>query len=307
MGTVYLERLEYPKRVHSYMSCVLGTAKYLGCAESESWLYGASGIAFFSHLHPGGVCESCVTDWDVGPCIRLTRNAGIAQEGVRGPDGSVPQAVKESLSQGIPLSAWGEDDCEEVLLCGYAETPQGDTFTYLSPSEAEGSHPWSGHFGPATEFSLIPPADDRTTVKMALQCAVEMNRDPNEFIGDSDAVMGHEAFRAAAEWLDKKEILGRDLGFNLQAWEEDRRHASSFLDEASSRLEDKRLTEPLSEAAGHFRTVHGELKAIVDTFGDSIDTMPEGMHEEYAGHLYEACEAERKAIASVEAVLKLMD
>ena len=306
MATVGLERLEYPKRAHSYMSCVLGTAKYLGCAESETWLYGASGIAFFSHFHHGDVCESYVTDWDVDPCIQFTRNAGIGQAGVRAPDGNIAQAVKDSLSKGIPLSAWGNDECEEVLLCGYDEAPQGDTFRYLSPSEG-GSHPWGGHFGPATEFSLIPPADDRTTVKMALQCAVEMNTDPKRFVGDSNAVMGYDAFRAAAEWLDKKEELGRDLGFNIQAWEEGRSHAPLFLEEASTRLNDEHLTEPLREAVGHFRTVHRELKATVDTFGDSIDTVPEGMHEEYARHLREACEAERKAIASVEAVLKLMD
>jgi len=144
------------------------------------------------------------------------------------------------------------------------------------------------------------------TVKMALQCAAEMNRDPKRFIGDSDAVMGYEAFRATAEWLDKKETLGRDLGFNVQAWEEGRRHASLFIEEASSRLEDKRLTWPLSEAASHFRTVHHELEAIVDTFGDSIDSMPEGMHEEYAEHLRNACVAEQKAITAVTAILQLM-
>ena len=100
--------------------------------------------------------------------------------------------------------------------------------------------------------------------------------------------------------------MGRDLGGNIQAWEEGRPYAPLFLDEASTRLSDKPLTEPLREAAGHFRTVHGELKAIVDTFGASIDAIPEGMHEEYAKHLRAACEAEKRAIASIEAVLKLM-
>jgi hypothetical protein len=211
------------------------------------------------------------------------------------------------LSKGIPLSAWGEDECEEVLLCGYDETPEGNIFRYLSPSQAGGRHPWAGHFGPPTEFSAIPPADDRTTVKMALQCAVEMNSDPRRFLGNSNAVMGYEAFRVTAEWLDKKEALGRDLGFNVQAWEESRRHAPLFLEEASVRLGAECLTAPLSEAASQFRAVHHELKAIVATFGDSIDKLPEGKHEEYAVHLRNACEAEQKAITSVKAVLQLMD
>ena len=79
---------------------------------------------------------------------------------------------------------------EEVLVVGFADTPKGETVKYLflNPVEENQFHPWK-KLGPVSEFSLVPPADDRTTVRMGLQCAVDMNRDTRRFSPDASMVM----------------------------------------------------------------------------------------------------------------------
>jgi len=302
---LYLNGIEYPNRESSYMACALGAARYLGYEESEAWLYGACGMAFFSHVTPEGLCWSYPTDWNVDPCISLMRNAGLAQESVRALDGDVKQAVKDLLSRGVPVSAWsGGIVDEEVLIRGYADTPEGETVKYLflNPVEENSFHPWE-QLGPASRFSLVPPADDRTTVRMGLQCAVDMNRNTRRFSPGLNMVMGYEAFCAMADWLEKREVLGGEFGYNIQVWEECRRNAVAFLAEANARLNDDTLRRPLKEVEQNLAAVHVELKAIVDTFGDSV---PTGKHDEFVKRLRRACEAERHAVTRIEEILELM-
>ena len=306
METLHLEGIEYPKRESSYMACALGAAKYLGYDQSEAWIYGSCGMAFFSHVTSDGMCWSYPTDWNSHECMPLLRNAGIAQDEVPAPGGNRPQAIKDLLSKGVPISAWsGGIVDEEVLIVGYADTPEGETVKYLflDPVDKNQFHPWE-NVGPPTQFSLVPPADDRTSVRQGLQCAVDMNRDTRRFSSGANMVMGYEAFGTMADWLDKKEELGSEFGYNIQVWEECRRNAVAFLVEANTRLNDERLRYPLSEAEQQTRSTHAKLKAIVDTFDDP--GIPKGKHDEYAQHLRQAYESEKKAIEAIEEILKLM-
>ena len=305
--TLYMEGIEYPKRESSYMACALGAARYLGYAQSEAWIYGSCGMAFFSHVTPKGLCWSYPTDWNSHECMPLLRNAGIALDEVPAPDGNRPGAIKELIRKGVPVSAWsGGIVDEEVLLVGYSDTPQGETVEYLflNPVEKNQFHPW-GRVGPATQYSLVPPVDDRTTVKMGLQCAVDMNRDTRHFSPRSSMVMGYEALRVMADLLTEKQELGGEFGYNIQVWEECRRNAAAFLGEANTRLADDRLSARFEEAAKHAAIVHNELKAIVDTFKTA--GVPGGRHDEYARHLRKAHDAEKKAIETIEAILALME
>ena len=107
-----------------------------------------------------------------------------------------------------------------------------------------------------------------------------------------------------ADWLVKKEELGGEFGYQIQVWEECRGNAVAFLDEADARLNDEKLSEAFGEAKQQVGIAHNELKAIVDTFLDP--GVPKGKHDEYAQHLRKAYEAEKKAIGTIEAALKLM-
>jgi len=113
-------------------------------------------------------------------------------------------------------------------------------------------------------------------------------------------VMGYEAFRAMAEWLGRQEELGGEFGYSIQVWEECRRNAVAFLAEANARLNDAALRQALEEVERHMRAAHSHLRSIADTSRDSV---PKGKHDEYAGHLREAYEEEKKAIELVETIL----
>lgn len=308
MESLHLEGLTYPHRHLSHMACVLGAARYLGSTESEAWLYGASGCAFFSHAAEDGMCYSYPTDWNEARTNLRLQNAGVLVEPVRvaeDQEGGLVQAVKQLLEQDVPVFDFSGVEWENVLVRGFADTPEGETVRYLfyesGVTTQNQYHPWSKLPGPE-RVSLCGPSDDRTTAKHALDGALEMNREPNPF-KHGDVAMGYDAFRCAAEWLGREEKLEADFGYNIQVWEECRHNAVAFFAEASTRLKDEGLTEPFRDLGQHFGDVHEELKAIAGTFGDTI---PEGMHEDYARRLRNAYEAERSAIASAEAVLAAM-
>jgi hypothetical protein len=302
METGNMEGIEYPQKQCSYMAATLGAAKYLGYRQSEAWIYGSCGIAFFSHASKGGVCWSYPTDWKFPLCIPLLGNAGIAREPLPIPDGSVPEAVKAALRRGIPVS--GENpDHEDVLVRGTGTTPDGEALEVLFLNGETHTLSWSDFDRNPEQYSLIPAADDRITVKSGLQLGVDMNRDPRRFSPDPSMYMGYEAYAAMAEWLDTEPGLDWEWGYQIQVWEECRRNAADFLREASVRLNDDRLREPLEDLARQFEIVHGELKAILNTFGKE---RPEGKPREYSERLRRAYEAEKKAIQGMEAVLELM-
>ena len=270
MSSANLEGITYPQRESSYMACALGAARYLGFGGSEAWLYGACGMAFFSHATSEGICWSYPTDWNAD-CLGLLRNAGLAPELVLPGNGDVKKAVKDLLAKGVPLSAWsGGIVDEQVLIYGYGDTAEGETVKYLflNPVEKNTFHPWE-NLGPVAQYALVSPSDDRTTVKMGLQCAVDMNRNPRRFSPNPEMAMGYEAFRAMANWLGRKEELGGEFGYNIQVWEECRRNAVGFLKEANARLDEPGLRQLFLEAEQHTRSTHGELKAMLETFADA--------------------------------------
>jgi len=285
------------------MGAALGAARYLGYKESDAWFYGVSGMAFFGHSSAEGMCPSYPTDWNIGAAPDQSK-AGISHQPLLVPDGDVPKAVKSALEKGLVVTGWSGVVCEQIIVCGYADTPQGETIRYLSPPGGEGQfHPWNMFDDGPCQVVLTTPADDRTLVSMGLRCTIDMRGDPRRLSAGANMAMGSEAFRVTAEWLNKKEVLGGEFSYNVEVWEECRRHAVSFLHEANARLDDERLNKPLDDLARQFETIHGELKAIVDTFSGGV---PEGKHDEYAQHLCTAYEVEKKAIGSIEAILTLM-
>jgi len=302
----HLVDVEYPDRECSYMAATLGAARSIGYDGSEAWLYGSCGMAFFSHGKEDDVCWSYPTDWNYYRIIPLLRNAGIAQEPVIAPDGDIGKAVKAVLRKGLPVSGWSDILFEQVLIRGYAATPQGETVKYLflNPEEENVFHPWEQLSAPV-QFSLVPPADDRAIVRSGLRCAVDMNRNPRRFARSPEMAMGYEAYRATAEYLGKKTELGEEFGYNIQVWEECRRNAVAFLAEANSRLNDPKLGKRFKAAEQGIGIVHRELEAIVGTFLNP--GVPKGMHDDYAKHLRNAFKAEKKAIETIEAILRLME
>jgi hypothetical protein len=306
METLYLDGLEYPERQLSCMACFIGAARYLGCDEPEAWLYGTSGMAFFSHMNKGGVCPSYPSDWNWHACIQPMRNAGVSLETVHAPHGDLPKVVKTLLSEGVPVCGFSTIPWENVLVRGFTDTPKGESIRYLYLTPDEGQfNPWEKFESTPTKISLVPPSDTSTAIKMGLQCAVEMNMDTKQFLnGQADNVMGYEAFYCAATWLEKEQDLDHAFTYNVAVWEECRRNAVDFVGQANARLDDDALTKLFEELERLCKEIHGDLKTIVDTFGD---TMPAGKHEEYAKHLRHAGDTEKAAVALMEEIISHME
>ena len=160
METLYLTGLEYPDRHLSCMACFVGAARYLGYKGSEAWLYGSSGMAFFSHFNPGGMCPSYPSDWNWHACIQPMRNAGVSLETVHAPHGNLPQVVKNLVSDGVPVCGFSAVPWENILVRGFADTPKGESIRYLFLEPDEGKfNPWEKFESTPTKIALVPPSE----------------------------------------------------------------------------------------------------------------------------------------------------
>ena len=159
VGTSPMEAIEYPQRESSYMAATLGAAKHLGYKQSEAWIYGSCGMAFFSHASREGVCWSYPTDWRFHQfMIPLLRNGGIDRGPLPISDGNIPESVRAALRKGVPVSGSGEDQ-EDVLVRGTGTGLEGEVVKYVFLGGKTEIHSWDKFDSNPEQYALVSSAD----------------------------------------------------------------------------------------------------------------------------------------------------
>jgi len=123
------------------------------------------------------------------------------------------------------------------------------------------------------EVYVVKPGeakDDRTTVKEALEFALEIAENPEKWIFEHYKA-GPEAYDLWITALEndtifKIEEAAHGFKYNTMVWLECRSEATWFLEEAKDRLNDPELDPLFDEAITHYRQVTRGLKKVEELF-----------------------------------------
>jgi len=223
------------------------------------------------------VCPSGPTAWGHDGFFKLVKNLGCELELVLGDKPGQDFADKQKLAwektrqaidAGLPCYAWELDVPEYYVVYGYDDVG----YYYRGPGcdAGKGPKPWKelgdseiGFLG----IHIVKPgkaAEDKTTVKEALQFALEWAGSSNKwtFPKYHAGPAGYDAWIAA---LETGEADGFGTAYNASCWSECRQHAVGFLKEAKERL-DEELNPLFDETIGHYEVVAQNLKKVVETF-----------------------------------------
>jgi hypothetical protein len=112
----------------------------------------------------------------------------------------------------------------------------------------------------------VDPADDRTTVRQALQFALEVAAGRHGHGGEyATGLAGYDRWIAALaepEAMLADSGAGFGLAYNASCWAECRRHAAAFLAEARQRLGDRALDADLEQAGARYAAVAAQLGEV---------------------------------------------
>jgi hypothetical protein len=274
--TKQLEGLRWNPRWASHVGCIKGCLNYLGIDVSDAWLFGATGHAFVLNISPG-LCPSGPTDWDTHRFLSLGRNIGYLIESVdeycprqscdlREEQQRAWQLVRSAIDRELPCYGWELDIPEYFVIYGYDET--GYYISGPGCDEGKGPVPWKdlgrSEIGVVLVSSVraTEPADDPTTVREALTCALDLGHNRRKWTDRTGGLKGYNT------WIHAMETgtAGRfGLGYNAAVWAESRRYAVEFLKEARERLDHD--VKPLFDTAiEHYRTVAENLKSVSETY-----------------------------------------
>jgi len=258
------------------MGCLKGCLDYLGLDVSDAWLFGATGHAFVINIHEV-VCPSGPTAWNTEMLLKLGRNIGYVVEGVVGFKSNADFAEKQKLAwektkraidEGVPCYGWELDIPEYYVVYGY-----DDEGYYISGPKCDpgkGLKPWrelgDTGIGVLEMFTVKrgQPADDATTVKQAIEFALEHSKSPEKWIFPKykSGLAGYDAWIQA---LENGTADGFGVAYNAAVWSECRHFAVQFLREAKQHLPD-RLNLLFDEAARQCESVAENLKKVCELF-----------------------------------------
>ena len=282
-----IEELRWKPKWVSHMGCLKGCLDYLELKISDAWLYGATGHAFVINLHDE-VCPSGPTAWDTQMLLKLGKNAGYTIDGVVAhksqEDFSEKQQTawentRKAIDQDLPCYGWELDIPEYYVVYGYDD--KGYYFSGAGCDDGKGPKPWQemGNTGIGMlEMYTVrpgPAADDRTTVKEALEFALEHARSPKGWIYPRYKA-GLEGYDNWISALEAGRADGQGMGYNAAVWSECRIFAVQFLLEARQHLGDSRYNALFDEAAGYYETVYRNLLKVAELFpfppkGDEVN------------------------------------
>lgn len=279
---VMLEHLSWKPFWTTHMGCIKGCLDYLEMDVSDAWLYGASGHAFVINIHEQ-LCPSGPTAWVTEKMIDLAKNVGYTFEGITAYMSDTNSAevqkqawdmVRTAIDEGYPCYGWELNIPEYFVITGY-----DDVGYYYSGTIMENYKmpmPWDDLAETEIgwlEVYVVKPGeakDDRTTVKEALEFALEIAESPEKWIFEGYSA-GPEAFDlwiAALEndTIFKIEEAAHGFKYNTMVWLECRSEATWFLEEAKDRLNDSELDPLFDEAITHYRQVTRSLKKVEELF-----------------------------------------
>jgi hypothetical protein len=253
-----LEGLAYEPRQLTQPGCIEGCLGLLGLDVSDAWLWGCSGLAFFTNISDV-LCPSAMHSHKFNMNQRGC-NVGYEWEQIFSWKGRDDYEAKRKLAwerarQGIddghPSVLW---EWEWVLVRGYDET--GYYLTGDVCVERDGPMPWEELGGTDVgwmELVVIQPgtaAEDASAVKAGLEFAVGFWRDAASWTTDcKGARAAYDTWLAALEEKRNPPEAARTCAIYLEA----RQLAAAFLRDAKSRL-DGDLATLFDAATAHYET-----------------------------------------------------
>jgi hypothetical protein len=264
-----LQGLTGKARFLTQPACVEACLEHLGADVSDSWLWGACGYAFFLNV-ADSFCPSSMFTHRFNMHERGT-NVGYAVDAVFSwkdrDDFADSQKLawdkaRQALDQGLPCMLW---EWEWLLVYGYDDA--GYYLRQPGHEETRGPVPWQD-LGTTPvgwlELVIIAPADaadDPTTVREALQFAVEFWETPETWTTrDKGGRPGYDQWTAAVEQSSGD---GPEAARTAAIYAECRQFAVAFLREASTRL-GADLAPLFDEGIAHYDVVAQSLGAVTD-------------------------------------------
>jgi hypothetical protein len=215
--------------------------------------------------------------------------------------------VRKSIDEGIPCYGWELETAEFYVINGYDDI--GYYYSGGGADPIKGPKPWQelgeSDIGLVEMYSIKPgqPADDATTVKEALEFALEHARGPEKWIFPNYKA-GLAGFDKWIETVQKGEAMGVGMAYNAAVWAECRAQGLQFLREARQRL-DGSMSPLLEEAIESYSPVIESLSKLVDLFPFPPDGEIEDREriKKALEHLKRAREAEEKGLKSLEKIV----
>ncbi len=312
-----LEGLKWQGRWVSDLACLRSCLDYLGINVTDGWLYGASGHAFALNIH-GELCPSGPTAWRKERIYKLAQNVGC---GIRtlsafngNPDFTERQKaaweqVKKAIDDGLPCYGWELEIPEYYLINGY----DGEDYLYSGCTKEQGTKRWN-ELG-ETEIGVIEnhiissaeAADDKKTVREALEFAIEHTKEPGKYSFNNLYKCGLNGYDLWIGVLDQGQVNAGGMAFNVQVWGECRQNAFAFLKEAKERID--------SNGKAIFDGAIGSLEIVTREFGKLQQLFkfnPQDFEREITDKqlingasqsLQKARDAEAKALAEFEGIV----
>ena len=306
---------------------------------STDRLRGVTGHAFAFEMRKGGgeVWHDANLDWwlwyDLYPQVAQFRVFYATKADL---DADLPalkaearDAVRASLQKGIPALAWQAMSPEQKasgigagnwgMLAGYDDT--GETYTVRHKWRTREGSDFSvrydaiGHTDPVELFNVMvyegpSQVDEGTTHRTALRNAVASANgtryDPSEAVYDVDA-RGFTAYELWSEALESEDVSPFHSHFHARIIRASRQGAAGYLRELVAVFPE--AGDELNAAAAEYER---ELEALEPLYeichtAKHEDNFPEDARARARALIAEALEADRKAVAHIEAALALLD
>jgi hypothetical protein len=265
----------------------------------------------------GELCPSGPTAWRKEQIYKLAQNVGcnihILSAFKDAPDFAERQKaawdeVEKAIDEGLPCYGWELEIPEYYLICGY----DGENYLYSGYAKEQGTKRWNelgkSEIG-VIENHIVSPAeaaDDKKTVRDALEFAIEHTKEPEKFSFNNLYKCGLDGYDQWIGVLDKGQVSKGGMSFNVQVWNECRQNAFAFLKEAKERI-DSNGQALLDGAIGCFEVVAQEFGKLQQLFKFSPEDFEEEITDkqllgEASQSLQKAREAEAKALAEFEGV-----
>jgi hypothetical protein len=312
-----LENFKWQVRWISDLASLKSCLDYLGIDVSDGWLYGASGHAFAINIHDE-LCPSGPTAWRKEQIYKFAQNVGcnikLLYAFSDSPDFAECQKkaweeVKKAIDDGLPCYGWEFDIPEYYIIDGY----DGENYLYSGYGQQQGTKRWNelgtSQIGVLENHIVSPaqPADDKETIRQALQFAIEQTKSPQKYTFDNVYKCGLNGYDQWLKTLDTGRVSAGGLAFNIQCWGECRQNALPFLKEAKERISTNGSIS-FDEAIQNIETVAQEFGGLQKQFAFSPEDFEkpltdEKLLNEASGALQKTRQAEAAALAEFEKIV----
>ena len=239
-----LPALSWVPRWTSFMGCLYASSKYLGLGNTDSWLYGSSGLAFLLNIDLG-LCPSGPTAWKMERTYKMLENSGFSIKRVYSfnnqPDYpqkylEATQIVRKSIDEGNPAMVFWAIEPEYYIVRGY-----NDDGVYISGANSEKTpfKKWTeltpSGIIEAVSISTGKPVDPKQTFIDSVNFAIDC-------WNGSDAIChpqyrgGKAGYQAWIDSFDNPKLNGFGLAYNAQVWAECRMNLVDYLRQAKQML-----------------------------------------------------------------------